>query len=142
MSRAANPERREPPVLLFDGVCNLCNGAVTFVIRRDPPPAKFRFAPLQSEFGQRVLREHGLSEKPLDTFVMLEDGAVHVRSTAALKTLKRLGLPWSLAYAAIVVPAPLRDAFYRFVARNRYRWFGKRDACMLPTPELRSRFLS
>ncbi len=142
MSRPANPEGREPPVLLFDGVCNLCNGVVTFVIRRDPPPARFRFAALQSEFGQRVLREHGLSANPLDTFVMLEDGAVHLRSTAALKTLKRLGFPWSLAYAAIVVPAPLRDALYRFVARNRYRWFGKREACMLPTPELRSRFLS
>lgn len=129
------------PILLFDGVCNLCNGVTQFVIRRDPPPAKFRFAALQSQAGRRLQREHGLEEGALDTFVLIEDGVAYVRSTAALRVARRMGAPWSLAYAFIVVPRPLRDALYRWISRNRYRWFGVRDACMVPTPELRSRFL-
>lgn len=132
---------REHAIVLFDGVCNLCNGLVQFVIRRDPAPARFRFAALQSQAGQQLLREHGLSTVDLDTFVLIEAGVAHVRSTAALRLLKRLGLPWSLAWSFIVVPRPLRDAVYRFVARNRYRWFGVRESCMVPKPELRSRFL-
>ncbi len=132
---------REHAIVLFDGVCNLCNGLVQFVIRRDPAPARFRFAALQSNAGQQLLREHGLSTVDLDTFVLVEAGVARVRSTAALRLLKRLGLPWSLAWSFIIVPRPLRDAVYRFVARNRYRWFGVRESCMVPTPELRSRFL-
>lgn len=139
MSSPPAPDGR--PILLFDGVCNLCNGLVQFVIRRDPAPARFRFAALQSEAGQRLLREHGMSTSDLDTFMMIADGVAHVRSTAALNVLKRLGLPWSLASIFIAVPRPMRDAVYRWIARNRYRWFGRREACMVPTPELRSRFL-
>lgn len=131
----------EAPILLFDGVCNLCNGVTRFVIRHDPSPARFRFAALQSAAGRRLLREHGLPEEELDTFVMVDGGRAYVRSTAALRTLKKLGLPWSLAYAAIIVPAPLRDLVYRFIARHRYRWFGTRAECMVPTPEIKARFL-
>lgn len=130
-----------PPTLLFDGVCNLCNTSIQFVIRRDPPPAIFRFAALQSEAGRRLQREHGLDEHALNTVVLVENGVAYVRSTAALRTARRLGFPWSLAYAFIVVPRPVRDAIYNWISRNRYRWFGQRDACMIPTPELRSRFL-
>jgi predicted DCC family thiol-disulfide oxidoreductase YuxK len=129
------------PIVLFDGVCNLCNGLVQFVIRRDPPPARLRFAALQSNAGQQLLREHGLSTVDLDTFVFIEAGVAHVRSTAALRLLKRLGLPWSLAWCAVIVPRPLRDAVYRWISRNRYRWFGVRESCMVPSAELRSRFL-
>lgn len=133
--------RDERPIVLFDGVCNLCNGLVQFVIRRDPAPARFRFAALQSNAGQKLLREHGLSTVDLDTFVLIDAGVAHVRSSAALRVLKHLGLPWSLAWCAVIVPQPLRDAVYRWIARNRYRWFGVRESCMVPSAELRSRFL-
>lgn len=130
-----------PPVLLFDGVCNLCNGIVRFVIRRDPPPAQMRFAALQSDAGRRLLGEHGLPSDRLDTFVLIERGRAYQRSTAALRTLRRIGLPWSLLYPLIVVPRLLRDAVYDWIARHRYGWFGRRDACVVPTPEIESRFL-
>jgi len=129
------------PILLFDGVCNLCNAVTQFVIRHDPAPGRFRFAALQSDSGQRLLREHGLPTDDINTFIMLERGRAHVRSTAGLHVLRVLGFPWSLLYAFIIVPRPLRDVVYRFIARNRYRWFGKRDACMMPTPEIQARFL-
>ena len=127
-------------MVLFDGVCNLCNGAVAFIIARDRR-AQFGFAPLQSDAGRRLLRElHGDSELP-DTFVLVDKGRILTQSTAALRIAQRLGLPWSLAYLLIAIPRPIRDLAYRVVARNRYRWFGKREACMVPTPDLRRRFL-
>jgi predicted DCC family thiol-disulfide oxidoreductase YuxK len=129
------------PTVLFDGVCNLCNGLVQFVIRRDPPPPRLRFAALQSEAGTRLVQLHGRGDSARASVVLVEGGRAYAESTAVLRTLRRLGFPWSLCYAAIVVPRPVRDAVYCFVARHRYRWFGKRDACMVPTPELRSRFL-
>lgn len=131
------------PVVLFDGVCNMCNGLAAFVIARDPAPGRFRFAPLQSASGQWVLRRHGLRTDDFDTFVLVEGERAFVRSTAALRLLRRLGLPWSLLSAVLtLVPRPLRDAAYGWVARNRYAWFGKRDACMVPAPDVRSRFLA
>lgn len=132
------------PILLFDGLCNLCNGVTKFVIRHDPSPGRFRFAALQSEAGQRLLRQHGRPSDDLDSFIIIEGvpPRAYVRSTAALRTLKKLGLPWSLLYALIIVPTPIRDAVYRWIARHRYRWFGKRDVCMTPTPDVQSRFLS
>jgi predicted DCC family thiol-disulfide oxidoreductase YuxK len=136
MSRAS-----EHPVLLFDGVCNLCNGLTRFVLRRDPAPGTFRLAALQSEAGRRLLREHGLPPDDADTFVLIEDGKLYVRSTAALRVCRLLGLPWSLLWVFVWLPRALRDAAYDAVARRRYRWFGRRDACMVPTPELRARFL-
>ncbi len=131
------------PVILFDGVCNLCSASVNFVIDRDPG-ARFRFAPLQSEAGREILTAHGESI-PVgdpDSIVLVEDGAVYERSTAALRIARDLGGPWSLLYVFIIIPAFVRDAVYRLVARNRYRWFGKSDACRVPTPELRARFLA
>jgi predicted DCC family thiol-disulfide oxidoreductase YuxK len=130
-----------PPVLLFDGVCNLCNGIVRFVILRDPAPGRFRFAALQSDAGQRLLRQHGLPVDDLDTFVLIEGDRAYLRSTAALRTLRRIGLPWSLLYALIVVPRFLRDPVYDWIARHRYGWFGRRGACFVPAPEIESRFL-
>lgn len=129
------------PVVLFDGVCNLCDAAVLFIIDRDPD-ARFRFAALQSGAAARLLAGLPRPEggDPESVF-LLEDGKLYDRSTAALRIARRLRWPWKLAYALVAVPRPLRDAAYRFVARRRYRWFGRRDACRVPTPELRARFL-
>ena len=130
----------EPSVLLFDGVCNLCSRLVRFVLDRDREE-RFRFASLQSETGRRYLAEHGLPED-LDTMVLIEGGRAYVRSTAALRTARRLGLPWRLLYPLVLIPPFLRDPAYRLLARNRYRWFGKSDVCSIPTPDERARFLS
>ncbi len=126
-------------MLLFDGVCNLCNGAVDFVLRHERAPT-LRFAALQSAAGVELLRAHRLSEA-LETMVLVEDGRVSVQSTAALRAARHLRAPWSWAYALLILPRPLRDAVYRIVARNRLRWFGERETCRVPTPELRARFL-
>lgn len=142
MNRRANTTRQEPAaIFLFDGVCNLCNGAVKFVIPRDPT-GRVHFASLQSPEGQRLLQQHGLPADHLDSMVLLEGSKVYVRSAAVLRLTRHLNRLWPLAYGFVVIPAPLRDAVYKLVARNRYRWFGQRDACMIPTPELKARFLS
>lgn len=126
-------------LVLFDGVCNLCNGAVRFILKRDRA-GYFSFASLQSAAAGRALAEHGLAPA-LNSIVLIEGGRLYQSSDAVLRIARRLGAPWSWAYAAVVVPRPLRDWLYRIIARNRYRWFGRREACMLPTPELRGRFL-
>jgi predicted DCC family thiol-disulfide oxidoreductase YuxK len=128
------------PVLLFDGVCNLCNASVLFVIRRDRRNY-FRFASLQSEAGQALLEGFHLPANEFETFVLVEDGRCFVRSTAALRVVRRLNGLWPLLYTFILIPRPIRDFFYDLIARRRYRWFGKREACMVPKPELQSRFL-
>jgi predicted DCC family thiol-disulfide oxidoreductase YuxK len=127
------------PVILFDGLCNLCTWSVQFVIRRDPGGV-FRFAALGSEIGLELL---GRSAPGVvaDSVVLIEDGRAHTRSTAALGIARRLRWPWPVLYALIIIPRPLRDALYAWIARNRYRWFGRRESCMVPTPELRERFL-
>ena len=126
--------------ILFDGVCNLCNGFVQFVIARDPS-ARFRFAPLNSEAAAAVFRDAGVPAPRLDSIVLVQDGAVAVRSTAVLRVARGLRFPWPLAYAAIVVPPFIRDRVYDVIAARRYKWFGRRDACMVPTPDLKQRFL-
>jgi predicted DCC family thiol-disulfide oxidoreductase YuxK len=127
-------------VVLFDGVCNLCNGAVQFIINRDRQ-GRFSFASLQSAAAQAHLRQFGLSTEAFDTFVLVEGGKAYTRSTAALRIARRLPGAWKLLYALVMVPRPVRDWAYGLVARNRYRLFGRRDACMVPTPELKARFL-
>jgi len=128
------------PVILFDGVCNLCNGAVLFIIRRDPNGV-FRFASLQSDAGQDILKRHDLPAEDFDTLVLAIGDTVYTKSTAALLIFRRLRGVWGLAYLARVVPRFVRDAVYAKVAKNRYRWFGKREVCMTPTPDLKARFL-
>jgi predicted DCC family thiol-disulfide oxidoreductase YuxK len=127
-------------VILFDGECNLCNGFVGFVLPRDPA-GRFKFASLQSPVGQKLLSGHALPTNTLDSVVLVERDRVYSRSTAVLRILRRLNRLWPLLYAFVVVPRPLRDAVYDFVARNRYRWFGRRESCLMPTPENRKRFL-
>jgi predicted DCC family thiol-disulfide oxidoreductase YuxK len=130
-------------VVLFDGVCNLCNGLVQFVIPRDPD-GYFQFAALNSEAAARVLStaRHERHGGPLvDSIVLVEDGVVYVRSAAALRLARRLGFPWALGYGLMIVPRPVRDAIYDLVARRRYRWFGRRETCMVPGSGIRDRFL-
>lgn len=133
------PETRT--VVLFDGVCNLCNGFVNFLIDRDPGE-RLAFAALQSDAGQRLLAEAGLPADSLQSVVVVDAGRTFTRSTAALRILRRLGGPWSvLALPALAVPRPLRDVVYDWIARKRYGWFGRQELCRIPTPELRRRFL-
>lgn len=127
-------------MILFDGVCNLCNAFVDFVIARDPD-ARFRFASLQSDAARRLLSGMELGAARGDSVVLVERGQVFTQSEAALRIARRLGAPWRFAYPLVAVPRPIRDWAYQFVARNRYRWFGKREACRIPTPDLRRRFL-
>jgi predicted DCC family thiol-disulfide oxidoreductase YuxK len=128
------------PIVLFDGVCNLCSGSVQFILQRDPE-GTFRFASLQSAAGRSLMTEHGLDPDALSSVVLIEDGRAWQESSAALRIAWHLPGAWKLLRAFAVIPRPLRDAVYRWIARNRYRWFGKKEACWLPTPELRERFL-
>ncbi|MEC0227330.1 thiol-disulfide oxidoreductase DCC family protein [Paenibacillus alba] len=130
----------EPAIVLFDGVCYLCSGAVQFILRNDPKGI-FRFASLQSGSGLKLLEQHDLPTDILSTIVLIEGGRAYTRSTAALRIARRLRGALPLAYAAIIIPAPLRNLVYAFIARNRYRWFGKSETCMLPRPEVKMRFL-
>jgi len=127
-------------LVLFDGVCNLCNGSVRFLLRRDRRK-RFRFAALQSATGQAALRQHSLSATQFATIVVIENGRARTESAAALLLAQRLPWPWPLLAAFTIVPRPLRDAVYAWVSRNRYRWFGRRESCMLPSPEFADRFL-
>jgi predicted DCC family thiol-disulfide oxidoreductase YuxK len=133
-------------VILFDGVCNLCNRAVQFVVRHDRH-RRFLFASLQSRAAARLLRGRpgvevmeAMEARP-ESVVLVHGDRIYTRSTAALRIAGGLGFPWSLGSVLVAVPRPLRDWVYDVVARNRYRWFGKRDVCMVPTPELQARFL-
>lgn len=129
------------PVLLFDGVCSLCVGAVQFVVRRDPE-GLFRFAPLQSPAARALLEDCDVDPDAVDTVVLLEDGSCHVRSAAAIRTAVALGGIYRLLGPLRFVPRPLRDAVYGAVARRRYGWFGRRESCLVPTPDLEDRFLA
>ena len=137
---AVTEMEQKKPVILFDGVCNLCNSSVNFVIDRDPDGI-FQFAALQSESASTLMERHGIGHG-LDTIVLLEDDRVYDRSTAALRIARRLNGGWPVLYVAIVIPKFLRDSVYRFIARNRYRWFGRSENCRVPTPALKARFLS
>lgn len=126
-------------VVLFDGVCNLCNWFVDFMIRRDRG-GRFLFAAFESATAGRLLGD-GIAAGPPDTVFLVENGRTYRNSTAVLQIARRLRFPWPALYALIAVPVPLRDWAYRLVARNRYRWFGRKDSCIAPKPELRARFL-
>jgi predicted DCC family thiol-disulfide oxidoreductase YuxK len=135
-----HPLSETHPILLFDGVCNLCNGFVQFLLKRDRKDL-FRFAALQSESAGKMLRRFGRSGSELDSYLLVHRGVCVDKSTAALTTLKLLGWPWRMLYFLKLAPRPMRDWVYDRIARNRYRIFGRRETCMLPSPELESRFL-
>jgi predicted DCC family thiol-disulfide oxidoreductase YuxK len=140
-STVHRPPSTDKPVLLFDGVCNLCNSSVQWVIEHDPR-AQFRFASLQSEAGQALLRQHQLPTDELNTVVLVDAGRAYTRSDVPLQIVGKLGGAWPLLTVFRIVQRPLRNAVYDWIARNRYRWFGKKEACWLPTPDLKARFLA
>ncbi len=126
--------------ILFDGVCNLCSGFVVFTIKRDPD-AKFKFASLQSNEGGNLQKEFGIDTENIKTIVLVENDNYYIKSDAVLRIFKHLDGMWFILYYLIYIPRPIRNFVYDLVANNRYRWFGKKDVCMLPTPELKKRFL-
>ena len=128
-------------IILFDGICNLCNNSVLFVIKRDKKDL-FRYASLQSEIGQQRVRERGIDTSQVDSIILIEPGVAYfTKSDAALEIAQDLGGLWKLSSVFNWIPKSIRDVVYDFVARNRYKWFGKKEACMVPTPELRAKFL-
>ena len=128
------------PTILFDGVCNFCNGAVNFIIKRDKK-SRIKFAALQSGAGRQLLKEYDLSANIFNSFIFIEEGIVYSHSTAALKVCKYLTAWWPLLYGFIIVPKFIRDGIYKWIAKNRYKWFGRQEQCMIPRPEIRDRFL-
>lgn len=128
------------PILLFDGVCNLCSSSVQFVLKRNKTE-NIQFASLQSDVGKQLLQEHGLSHQYIDSLVLLENGTAYVKSDAALRVTKHLAGVWRLLLAFLIIPKFIRNPIYDWIARNRYRWFGKKDVCWIPQPQWQSRFL-
>ena len=128
------------PILLFDGHCNLCNAWVQFIVKRNPTKT-IRFASLQSRVGRALLDEHNIAQDYLDSLVLIEEERFSVSSSAALRTLSYLSTWESQLKLLLIVPRPIRDLIYRFIARYRYKWFGRREQCMIPTAELNERFL-
>lgn len=127
-------------IILFDGVCNLCNNSVTFVIKRDKKN-RFKFAALQSEAGQELVERYRIDPAKTDSIILIDNNKAFIKSTAALKITKYLGGAYPLFYGLIILPVFLRNWVYDWIAKNRYKWYGKRESCMVPTPELRSKFL-
>lgn len=134
------PRRIPTPLILYDGVCRLCTSTVLFVIKRDRRK-RFRFASMQSPMGQRLLRQLGLAADDFKTFVLVEPQGPFIRSTAALRVAKQMDGWWPGLYVLIVVPTPIRDRVYDWVAKHRYRWFGRLEECLVPTSDVADRFV-
>ncbi len=128
------------PIILFDGVCNLCNSSVNFIIDHDPGKI-FKFTSLQSETGQKILTEFQDKPMELNSVVLYQNDQIYLKSTAALKIAGKMSGLWFLMGIFWIVPPIIRNLVYDFIARNRYQWFGKMDACRMPTPELKDRFI-
>jgi len=129
---------KQKPIIFFDGVCNLCNGAINFIIDRDKK-GYFKFAPLQSKIAKKFVPQSVIENT--DSIIYLDSGQLYSKSTAALKIARHLDGPWKGFYAFIIIPKFIRDYFYDLIAKNRYKWFGKRESCRMPTKEIKNRFL-
>jgi predicted DCC family thiol-disulfide oxidoreductase YuxK len=127
-------------IILFDGVCNLCESSVQMVLKNDPE-GYFHFASLQGPVGQQLLQQYQLQGNDMKSFVLIEDGKAYTRSTAALRVTRKMKMPWRLLSPLIILPAFIRNAVYDFIAANRYRWFGEKTECWMPRPEWKKRFL-
>ena len=134
-------ESNKHPIVLFDGVCNFCNSTVNFLLKQDKHVV-LKFAALQSDAGQLLLRQYKLPPDNFDSFILIENGKAYKSSTAGLRLYNKLPWYWKWTQIFWIVPRPIRDAVYNLIARNRYRWFGKKDSCMIPSASIRSRFLS
>ena len=132
--------KTDKKIILFDGVCNLCNSSVTFVIQRDKKDL-FRFAALQDPAGQELIKKHQIDTSKTDSIILIDGDRAYVKSTAALKVARHLGGGYPLLYGFMIIPYFIRNLLYDYVARNRYKWYGKKESCMIPTPELKSKFL-
>jgi predicted DCC family thiol-disulfide oxidoreductase YuxK len=128
-------------IILFDGVCNFCNSTVNFVLKKDKK-GTIKFAPLQSEVGLKLLQQFGLPTADMKSFIFIENDKAYTKSTAALKVCKQLKGLWPLVYGFVIIPSFIRDGLYNWIAKNRYKWFGKSDICMVPTPLQKDKFLS
>lgn len=132
---------KDKQLIVFDGVCNLCNNWVTYVIKRDKKD-QFRFAPLQSNIGKQIIETYKIDTTKTDSILLYsQEKGLSYKSTAVLKIAIGLGFPQSLMRIFYIVPPVIRNWVYDFIAKNRYKWFGKKDVCMIPTPELKSKFL-
>lgn len=131
---------KEKGIVLFDGMCNFCNSSVNFIIRKDDADY-FRFLPLQSERGKTLVSKFNLDPENLHTIILLEGGRIYTRSTAALRIARKLKGGWKLFYAFVVIPAFLRDIMYNLIAKYRYKWWGKRESCMVPSADVKKKFL-
>ena len=128
-------------IIIFDGVCNLCNAGVNFIIKRDSGGV-FRFTPMQSDIGQQLINRYYRSEFDSDTFLLIKEGECLERSDAALEVINDLPIPWSWLGCLKILPKSIRDAVYSFIAKHRFRLFGKRSHCAVPTPDTQNRFLT
>jgi predicted DCC family thiol-disulfide oxidoreductase YuxK len=140
MNRPGGVAAAPAPIVVFDGICNVCSAAVRLILENDRR-GTIRFAPLQSPTGARLMREHGLGIEDAGTFLFVTEGRALVRSDAAVAIARRLRFPWSALAVFGVLPRALRDPAYRLLAKYRYAWFGRRASCFVPSPEERSRFL-
>lgn len=130
----------DSPVIFFDGVCNFCNYWVNFVIKRDRKK-KLKFTTLQGETARQLLPQYHINPSSLSSVILIDKGKAYTQSSAAIRICKYLNGGWKLFYGLIIIPKLIRDYFYIIVARNRYKWFGKKNECMAPTQEIRERFL-
>ena len=127
-------------IILFDGVCNFCNASVNFIMKRDKRD-EFRFAALQSEIGIELQKKFHLDPNDLESFILIEGDKYYKKTTAALRTAKEFGFPWNLSYIFIIIPPIIRNIAYNIIAKYRYKWFGKKESCRVPSPGERSKFL-
>ena len=132
--------KEDKPIILFDGVCNFCDASINFIIRQDKKTV-FRFAALQSKAGQELLEKYDLPQTEINSFILIDRGKVYNRSAAGFKVYGKLPWYWKWTQIFWIVPRFIADAVYDFIAKNRYKWFGKKEECMIPTPEVRNRFL-
>ena len=133
-------KKDQKTIILFDGICNLCNGSVQFILKRDKNE-KFLFASLQSDASKNILLQYNVKKNSLDSILIIEDGQVYDKSTAVLKISRHLNWPWTMFSIALHLPLGIRDSVYDFVGRNRYKWFGKKDSCTMMIPEYKNRFI-
>jgi predicted DCC family thiol-disulfide oxidoreductase YuxK len=131
---------KKQSIILFDGICNLCNSSINFVIKRDKKD-EFRFTALQEEPGISLLKRHHIDTKDTDSIILIENDIVYVKSSAALRVSRKLSGAWPLMYVFMIIPTFIRNGVYDYIAKNRYKWYGKQDSCMIPNPELNDKFL-
>ncbi len=134
------PKTIQPPLVIFDGLCNFCDASVNFILKKDHRQY-FLFSPNQEGKGYEILNDHAIDSQEVNTLYLYENGKLYDRSTAALRISRRLVFPWNLCYGLIVVPKFIRDFIYAFIAKNRYKWFGKKESCRIPTSDERGRFV-